>query len=165
MRNSVLLLSLIWTPPLWAGPDGTDLSKARMSLMQDRALDIQFRGKNAFPTQLESTPLFRYADIPRGYVDGTVWRLGKTGRPLAVVTTELHPRYGMQGTGKSNPRVVYDLLSLSDAPFSSRSNDIAWSPGKSAVTFMPIAEAPSPADSKTRRLTQMRFIRRRRMLT
>ena len=161
MRNSVLLLLLISTPPLWAESGSADLSDARLSLMQDRALDIQFRGKNGFPKQLESKPLFRYDDIPRGYVDGAVWRLGKTGRPLAVVTTELHPRYGMQGTDRSNPRVVYDLLSLSDAPFSSKSNDIVWSPAGSAVTFMPIAEAPSPADSETKRLRQMKQLARR----
>jgi hypothetical protein len=72
------------------------------------------------------------------------------------ITTELHPRYGMQGTNRSNPRVVYDLLSLSETRFASKSNDLAWSPAKSAVTFMTIAEAPSPADSKAKRLMQMK---------
>lgn len=161
MQSSVLLLSLMSTYPLSAESGSTDLSNARLSLMQDRALDIQFRGEAGFPKRLESKPLFRYDDIPRGYVDGAVWRLGKTGRPLAVVTTELHPRYGMQGTNRSNPRVVYELLSLTDARFSSRSNDLAWSPSESGATIMAIAEAPEPGDSKAKRLRQMKQLARR----
>ena len=160
MQNSILFQFAISTVVLGADIT-TDLSRARLSLMQSRARDIQFTSALPIPKQLESKPLFRYDDIPRGYLDGTVWRLGRTGRPLALVTTELHPRYGMQGTNRSNPRVVYDLLSLSQNGFSSKSNDIAWSPPKSAVTFMTIPNAPIPASSKTKRLGQMKRLARR----
>ena len=97
-----------------------------------------------FPHGLEPEPLFRYDDHTRGYVDGTVWRLGHVGRPLAYITTELHPKYSGAG-----PRVVYDYLSLTAIPFSAQSKDCAWTPSGSAVDMQPLTvklvPAPTPA--------------------
>ena len=140
--------------------DKPGLSDRRLKLMRDRALAIEFVGKS-IPKTVEPKALFRYDDPARGYQDGTVWRLGKSGRPLAIVTTELHPRYGYQGTGRSNPRVVYDLLSLTPRPFRANSNDIRWRPGKSAVEWQRIEQAPKPADSPTIRLRQFKQLARR----
>src|SRR5258705_12175073 len=92
----------------------------------------------AIPKQMQPAPLFRYDDEPRGYVDGTVWRLGETGRPLAIITAELHPNY--LGGG---PRIVYDFLSLTERPFTARSTDIpGWSPHTPAVVLKELPKAP-----------------------
>jgi hypothetical protein len=130
-----------------------DVEKARMDLMRARAMSIKFSSQQeGFPPSLESEPLFRYDNATRGYVDGTVWRLGKTGRPLAIVTTELHPRY--LGT---RPVVVYDFLSLTLQPFAARAGDVSgWTPSTSAVQMQVLDDAPQPADNSAQRLFQMK---------
>lgn len=138
----------------------SNLSSARLKLMRAKAMDFAFKGKDV-PKCVEAEPLFRYDDLPRGYQDGTVWRLGKTGRPLAIVTTELHPRYGYHGTDKSNPCVVYDFLSLSPKPLQSRSKDIAWNPKKAAVKMKRLNCDVEVADTAARRLLQMKQIARK----
>ncbi|MCG8650255.1 MAG: hypothetical protein MI861_10495, partial [Pirellulales bacterium] len=132
----------------------TDLEQRRMELMRRRAGGIVFLAQTeGFPKSLQPEPLFRYDDLPRGYVDGAVWRLGDQGRPLAIVTTELHPKY--LGGG---PRIVYDFLSLSPVPFSATSEDANWTPSESAVVMQPLADAPRPAGSAAMRLIQMKRI-------
>lgn len=140
--------------------DVADLSDARMELMRKSAFAIRFDGKE-IPESLESKPLFRYDDLARGYQDGAVWRLGAKGRPLAIVTTELHPRYGRQRTNESNPRVVYDLLSLTEKSFRASSRHLTWRPSKSAVEMETLSAAPKPAKSKGVRLIQLKEMARR----
>lgn len=101
---------------------------------------------------MQPAPLFRDDDETRGYVDGTVWRLGDTGRPLALVTAELHPRYLGNGS-----RIVDDLLSLTDRRLTLRSNDLpGWSPQESAVVMQPLPKAPPPAPMPAARLAQIK---------
>jgi hypothetical protein len=107
--------------------------------------------------QTQPAPLFRYDDETRGYVDGTVWRLGETGRPLAIITAELHPNY--QGRGAS---IVYDFLSLTERPFTARSPDIpGWSPHAPAVVLKALPKAPEPLTVASKRLTQLKEQARR----
>src|SRR5262249_49988291 len=103
-----------------AKPDKTEpgdtkstIARERLEIMTSRIKSIAISSPDpAIPRQMQPAPLFRYDDETRGYVDGTVWRLGETGRPLAIITAELHPNY--LGGG---PRIVYDLLSLTARPF------------------------------------------------
>src|SRR5262245_38141171 len=101
--------------------DGTsDLAQRRLKVMKTRVQDISFTSPDTeFPKHLHPTPVFRYEDQPRGYVDGTVWRLGEQGRPLALITSELHPNYLNSGS-----RIVYDFLSLTARPFTAKSSDV-----------------------------------------
>jgi hypothetical protein len=135
----------------------TPVAAERLEVMTAHAADIQFRAAVAgFPNRLEKKPLFRYDDETRGYIDGTVWRLGAKGRPLAIVTTELHPNY--LGGG---PRVVYDALSLSSNPFSANLGKYVWTPPGSAVEMKPLPKGPAPAATEALRLTQMKELSRR----
>jgi len=139
-------------------PAQRDIARQRMEVMTSRIESIVVSSRDpGVPRQLQMTPLFRYDDETRGYVDGTVWRLGEKGRPLAIITAELHPNYLSSG-----PRVVYDFLSLTDRPFTARSGDIpGWSPGKAAVTMKPLPGAPVPSPVAARRLTQLKEQARR----
>ena len=133
------------------------LAEERMELMRQRALAFRISApEEGFPQSLRPEPLFRYDDHTRGYVDGTVWRLGKAGRPLAIITAELHPRYS--GIG---PRVVYDFLSLTPVPFTARSNDVTWLPPGPAVTMESFIQAPAPAATQALRMVQMRRLAER----
>lgn len=129
----------------------------RMAVMAAHAGTIRTTSSEAgFPTRLQDKPLFRYDDETRGYVDGTVWRLGETGRPRAIVTTELHPNY--LGGG---PRVVYDAFSLNEQPFRAASGTFQWNPPDSAVEIQPLPRGPVPSASAPQRLTQIKDLSRR----
>jgi hypothetical protein len=134
------------------------IARERLEVMTARIESITISSSDpGVPKQMRSTPLFRYDDETRGYVDGTVWRLGETGRPLAIITAELHPNY--LGGG---PCVVYDLLSLTGRPFTARSTDIpGWSPGAPAVIVKPLPDAPEPSPFAAKRLTQLKEQSRR----
>jgi len=154
-RIGCLLCLSCWSlAAVFAGDDKAEsIADQRMELMRTRAESIVIQSPvESVPSALEEEPLFRYDDQTRGYVDGTVWRLGKTGRPLAIITAELHPHY--LGGG---PRVVYDFLSLSDLQFTARSKDVpGWSPSESAVDIHVLPNGPSPAGNAALRLAQMK---------
>jgi hypothetical protein len=134
-----------------------EIQALRREVLAERAGAIRFAAQVPnFPDRLEPTPLFRYDDFTRGYVDAFVWKLGATGRPRAIITNELHPNY--LGGG---PRMVYDFLSLSPDPFVAKSNDVGWSPRGSAVHFAAIPEGPEPAANPAARLQQIKTLARR----
>ena len=124
-----------------------------MDLMMTRVSQIKFSSDvDGFPTQLRRTPLFRYDDVPRGYVDGAVWRTGGIGRPHAMITTELHPNFFGGGS-----KIIYEFLSLTEDRFLAESPDFpSWVPGESGALRKPIPEAPAPADSPAMRLWQIK---------
>ncbi len=141
-----------------AQDESSNLAERRLNVMKTRVQSISFSSLEAeFPKQLQPAPLFRYEDQPRGYVDGTVWRLGEQGRPLALITAELHPRYLNEG-----PRIVYDFLSLTERSFTAKSSDVpGWKPRGSAVTMQWLPNAPDPAKSAVARLGQLKLLARR----
>jgi hypothetical protein len=138
--------------------DNRNIAVRRLEIMTSRIENIAISSPDPdFPRRMSTAPLFRYDDETRGYVDGTVWRLGEQGRPLAIITAELHPRYLNGG-----PRVVYDFLSLTDRRFTARSADIpGWSPHGSAVDVKPLPGTPVPSSSAAKRLTQLKQQARR----
>jgi hypothetical protein len=134
----------------------SSIDQQRLELMTRRVESISISSSAGTAEKLSPTPLFRYDDQTRGYVDGTVWKWGDKGRPRAIVTAELHPNYLNSG-----PRVVYDLLSLSDDPFFMKSPDITWSPRASAVAMTELPDAPVTAETPAQRLTQFKKEARR----
>jgi len=162
LERSGVLIVLLWVSAsriLWSQEEATaiDIAAERMEVMKVRALAVQFSSNaDGFPRQVQDEPLFRYDDPTRGYVDGTVWRLGATGRPLAIITAELNPDY--LGSG---PRIVYDLLSVTDRPFVGQSPDFKWRSSQSAVEMKPLPDGPDAADSDVRRLLQLKQTVRR----
>jgi hypothetical protein len=130
------------------------LADRRLAVMQGRIEQFRFSGGGAdFPNAVHDVPLFRYDDETRGYCDGTVWKLGATGRPKAIITAELHPRYG--GT----PRIVYDFLSLNPGGFRMRyEGGGSWSPSNSALQFRAIKGAKLPATTPAKRLSQLKLL-------
>jgi hypothetical protein len=133
-------------------PSAPSVEDLRMEVMRQRISSIEFHSTEpGFPVKVESEPLFRYDDHTRGYIDGTVWRLGTVTRPLAIVTAELHPRYG------GSPRIVYDFLSMTTVPFTATTSDVGnWRPGASAIEIQPFPKAPAPAPSQVLRLAQIK---------
>ena len=151
---SVLLLIALGCSGTGFGDDAPDKSveQARLETMRDRIIEISVQSREpGFPDKMVDQPLFRYDDLTRGYIDGTVWRLGASGRPKAIITSELHPKYD------GSPRIVYDYLSLSETPFSARMAEGAvWSPPGSAVEMKSLSDGPQLAGTKAQRLFQLK---------
>ena len=136
--------------------DGESVAQRRLTLMQERVAGILVEsGHSDIPDRLEPKPLFRYDDPTRGYVDGTIWRLGKRGRPYALVTAELHPSFF------GRPSIVYDLLSFTDRDFNAASTDVDWRPRESGMHEGDLGDGPQPAATDVLRLVQMKRIMQR----
>jgi hypothetical protein len=145
-------------------------SKPRMALMQatieafvPSTETASLRANLAFADK----PLLRYSDPTRGLtdenvlLDATVWRLGRRGRPLGLVTLEIYRSTAEQGI------LAYEFASLSEARFTiertgrADARPIAWDATGSALTVKRLEGGPPPAKSAPGRLTQMRTLARR----
>ena len=59
-----------------AGDEKANVARQRLEIMTAHIKSIVISSTDAtIPKQMQPTPLFRYDDQTRGYVDGTVWRL------------------------------------------------------------------------------------------
>jgi hypothetical protein len=125
------VISAIAVATLGYGDDDA-LRKQRLQLMERAIADL-----DASSTQITSRPsltfaakpLLRYSDPTRGLteanvlLDASVWRLGVTGRPTALVTLEIYRSTAEAGM------LAYEFLSLTDAQFhlmDKSAEPIAW---------------------------------------
>lgn len=141
-------------------------AKARLEMMRTLIDDFQVRSSQVeSPAALKfgEKPILRYNDQTRpgdkgvqALLDATAWRLGETGRPLAIVTLEIYP------SPEARAVLSYEFVSLSPFSFEMKnSRGVAWSPASAALTMAKLEEAPEPADTKRARLGQMRQLARR----
>ncbi len=127
------------------------VAKQRLALMQEHVVAFRVKSEDAsIPESFEEKPIFRYSDPARGIVSSAIWRLGAKGRPKALISTELYPRF------MGSPRIVYEYLSLTDKAFQATSNDYLWQPSSSALTMNSLPKAPVPTANATTRLLQMK---------
>lgn len=116
--------------------------------------------KAASALQFADRPLLRYSDQSRetgegvkGVLDATVWRLGRSGRPKAIVTLEIYPVAGR------DPLLAYEFISLSPQKFAMQSARLPqWAPRGTELQMAALEGAPPPADAPRGRLTQMRTL-------
>jgi hypothetical protein len=100
--------------------------------------------------------LLRYSDQTRGLEDAAVWRLGETGRPIAVVTLEIYR------SGPNANSLSYEFVSLTKEGFDMKSaRGPKWSPTAGDLEMLPLADAPSPNATTRGRLTQFRQLAQR----
>ena len=116
------------------------------------------------PAQLVESPIFRYDDQPRRFIDATMWAWTYRGRPVAL--QKLEARLSLN---KNEPQWGYCLTSLYEQNLA-----VEWSPeftrGGSApgtyrstergIAFQPLPEAAAPADKSAGRRRQMRDLAR-----
>lgn len=132
-----------------------ELANRRLVLMQKRMSTVKVQSDaEDFPDAFEAKPIFRYTDPARSDVAAAVWKLGETGRPRALITTELHRQF------YGSPRIVYEYLSLTPGEFTANGGD-RWQPQGSALEFQAVPEAPPPDATPQRRLLQLRAIAKR----
>jgi hypothetical protein len=104
--------------------------------------------------KLERTaePVERWANPVRGQSDGCLYLWTLNGRPQAALT--LYPR--LDGTAWNN-----EFQSLATTPLIAKyDGEDAWTPDQPGVEFKLVPDAPVPAETPARRLTQMRNMAR-----
>lgn len=127
------------------------LVEERTELMRQLAAGYTAESQEAgFPERLEPKPIFRYTDPARGTIAASLWRLGSTGRPKALLAMELN-RSELKA-----PAVMYEYSSLTATPFSLRSRAMRWSPARTLYEFKPLPGMRPPEKTAARRLIQMR---------
>ena len=140
--------------------------KQRLAIMEQTiaGFDVTSDGLPAGPVpKFAAKPLLRYSDPTRGLteatvlLDASVWRLGESGRPTALVTLEIY-----RG-GDGSKVLSYEFASLTAAKFSLRQKQhetVVWHATGSAIRMTPLADAPAPAKNSAGRLAQMRQLAR-----
>lgn len=82
---------------------------ARLNEMKRRVIELDVKSDDV---DFDETPLLRYSDEARGVTDATMWRLGKTGRPLGIMilehykTSDVPWNYELTVTSDSIPKAI-----------------------------------------------------------
>jgi hypothetical protein len=164
----LVVLAMLISLPLCAQDKESDEagSKTRLAIMEQTIAGFEVRSdeiKGKGELTFAGKPLLRYSDPTRGLteanvlLDASVWRLGESGRPTALVTLEIYRSTGERAV------LSYEFASLEGRKFSlqhKQHEGVTWEATGSAVTMTPLAEAPKPAKSPAGRLTQMRQLAR-----
>lgn len=116
---------------------------------------IQFEASDCRP-ELVKSPVFRYDDQPRRFIDATIWAWTSQGYPVAFqkIEARLH-----QNTGQ--PQWGYCFTSLTEDKLV-----VEWSPDRSfratepGITWESVPDATAPAARSTERKRQAREIAR-----
>ena len=105
--------------------------------------------------QMIAQPLFRFNDNARNFADGTIWAWGRSGRPAAVMTV----------ASSKTPRGIdwtREMTSLSTGPLvATLAPRLRWTPQASGIRPKPLPQSPSPANTQSKRLLQMKQLARR----
>jgi hypothetical protein len=117
-----------------------------MKLMQKRASAM---AAIATSEELEfgEEPILRYNDVPRGIVDASVWRIGRKGRPRAVLVLEIY-------RGRS---IQYEFTAVADPPTQVRASGWQWNPSQSQYAWVkiPVESVPEQKRLRQRQIKQL----------
>ncbi|HUY87213.1 MAG TPA: hypothetical protein VMV10_00610 [Pirellulales bacterium] len=145
---------------------GDKLAAQRLKIMREAIDGFRITSKEIdadSSLKFSARPLLRYNDQTRnsgsgikGVLDATVWRLGESGRPKAIVTLEIYL------VNQGNPLLTYEFVSLTPEKFEMQSlRGVRWMPHDTDLLMTEFDEAPQPGDSPRARLVQMRELARR----
>jgi hypothetical protein len=108
-------------------------AKAQLEMMRKTIDGFHMRSsqiESPAALKFRDEPLLRFNDPSRRVINGslvlldaTAWRLGETGRPLAIVTLEMYARDEATGS------LSYEFVSLTPSAFEMKnSRDVIWTP-------------------------------------
>jgi len=127
---------------------------ARLELMKRMVVHYELFAGTSEGKKLERSPnpLLRWTNPERGASDGCLYLWTNAGRPEAIAS--LYPSFGGDGRGWD-----HEFQSLSRGKVVAERDGVAlWNPEKPGVEFRPVPDAAAPADTASRRLSQMRTI-------
>jgi hypothetical protein len=138
-------------------PLGAEDRKEQLRFFKEKAAELAlYRGTDAKePQPLTPEPILRYSNPEReiGSLDGATFLWLEGTRPVAAVSFSVR---------KLNNTAYRECTSFIGTPLVCRAGELPiWSPKTGGLLAQPLSDAPAPADSKVRRLTQMRTLARR----
>lgn len=127
---------------------------AKLRLRAERTRVFAVEGDSRVEASMRPEPVFRYADQPRGIVDGTLWVWGESGRPVALQKVEFYPPTPSNWT--------YCLASLSEGLVSAEwRGGRRWTATKPGVELHMLEDGPAASADNAGRIRQMKEIARR----
>ncbi len=149
-------------------PDAQAAGKQRLAFMEGIIGNYEFSSDDIKADSAGTfipKPLLRYSDPTRdlmdtkasALIDAGVWRLGKEGRPSALVVLEIYRAADGKGT------LAHEFISLTEHKFSLAHKDetIQWDATGTDLKLTSLKDAPPPAKTPPARLAQMRQLARR----
>lgn len=136
-----------------AQPEEKAEAGARLEFMKESVAVYDFtRGEKDVPLKLLADPVLRWTNPVSNIPDGAVFLwVGPEGRPQAAAQAFI--------AADTKDLWLHEFTSLSTEPMVMKRNGQAqWQPRKPGLEFKKFEDAPAPADSAVRRLTQMRNI-------
>ncbi len=155
-----LAILLVAAPPAETPSGSTETLSKEMAAepfhqMKEAAKTVKAHDKrDGQPVELRllERPIHRYSGQPRDSNVGTVWAWTSAGRPLALLALE----------GRNSRRMAYELVSLQTNPISFvLEGQRNWTSRKPGLVLKPLPAAPTPANTKAKRLLQMTKLARR----
>jgi hypothetical protein len=137
--------------------DNPDKERQRAQLLEQmrelaKATTVRYQDVDRVPKLLDS-PVFRYDDQPRRFIDATIWVWTDAGRPVAFEKIE--------AMVQDLPKWGYCFTSVAEGLL-----DVRWSDGREfhstalGIEFLPLIDAPAvPARSTTRKLEARKLVR------
>jgi hypothetical protein len=126
-------------------------SNERLKLMGARVAALKGVDAGGEAVAFSDEALFRYSDPERGIVDATLWRLGKAGRPKAILVLELYGENSLQ----------YEFTGAADLPKSVEGSGARWEPAAADSPWSAIPDQPPPAESRAERRRQISEVARK----
>lgn len=138
----------------------SDLRAKRLRAMQEIAESVTVEivdSERKTKVEMVEGARFRFATPEISCFDGTAWLWGRGRRPLALLTISAYQSM------KDGPcEWSYELTSLAPSKLQVASSEgWQWTPDEAGLDFQPLADAPPPAETSTRRLRQIKELARR----
>lgn len=166
--GSLVCLSVAAQDPANPQDEAAREATARLELMQSTIAGFSVETDEIDDharLKFVAKPLLRYSDPTRGLenettlLDASLWRLGESGRPTAIVTLEMY-------RAPNQPDVLaYEFLSFTRQTFElaldAGAKKVRWDATGTDLKLSPLPEAPKPAATPAARLRQMRELSRR----
>lgn len=148
----LLSMSMVACAAVAQTPEETDVSRerreSRLKMMRTRVAGLATTGRDGQPAGFADEPALRFNDTPRGVVDGSMWMLGKSGRPAAVLTLEFY----------DNDTVMYELSSNAEPPQSVRGVNWEWKPQDQPFDWTKIPVKAAPGATAKLRQSQLKLL-------
>lgn len=151
MRIPLCVVTATWAAMCCAqdpgeGAGARNEQKKRLELMRQRVQALKVEAAEDDVPAFVQKPVLRYNDTPRGVLDASVWVLGQTGRPRAVVVVEIY-NYAQ-----------YELTAAADPPKSVQASSFRWTPRQDDFQWTEIPVSTPPSDTDNLRERQIKLV-------
>ena len=160
MRStSILGVVLLFAAVAAADDKAVRIERRAEFLKQMRVLaeasDVRFADTDT-PAKLVASPVFRYDDQPRRFLDATMWIWTDGVRPVACQKIEARRHFDT-----NKPLWGYCFTSISTDPITARwSDDRSWKATEAGIRFQTVPAAAAPGAASAARRRQAREIAR-----